>query len=71
MRFSGAVFGFVGKLIGLALRDGFRSLSKSREQVYPRGFLHLFKPLDWDHSCQGLAFTLNDKLIVPKRHSIQ
>jgi hypothetical protein len=65
------VFGFVGKLIGLVLRNRFRSLSKSRKQVYTRSFLHLFKSLDWDHGCQRFALTLNDKLIVPKGHSIQ
>ncbi|CUS38824.1 hypothetical protein COMA2_60007 [Candidatus Nitrospira nitrificans] len=65
------MLGFVTKLIGLALRDPVRSLNKDRKQVYARGLLHLFKSFDRDHRRQGLAFALNDKLVMPKRHPIQ
>ncbi len=65
------MFGFVGKLVGPALRYSFRPPIKNRQQVQTRRLLHLFESLDRNHRCQRLSLALDDEFIMPKRHPIQ
>jgi hypothetical protein len=65
------VFGFIGYPRGLRIREFSFLALKDLEQVHSRRPAHLLEPLDWHDGGKGLAFTLDDELVIAERHPIQ
>lgn len=65
------MLGLVGETVRFGLGKGSPSRPQRLEKMLSGGPLELVKLPDRDHRREGLAFSLDDELIVPQGYAIQ